>query len=61
MDIDTGENIDSVDTVVDPDHDECIIITKQLTVRRNYNITVHASNNAGSATSYKSISKHKIT
>ena len=57
MDLDTGETIAGVDTFVD--HNEStIFITQPLTVRRHYNITVHASNSAGSATSYTTISKN---
>ena len=51
VDLDTGETI----TVVD--HDECTFITRQLMIKRHYNITIHASNGAGSATSYTTISK----
>ena len=57
MDLDTGETIAGVDTVVD--HDESTtFVTQPLTVRRHYNITVHASNSAGSATSYATTSEH---
>ena len=57
MDLDTGEIIAGVDTSVD--HNESTtFITQPLTVRRHYNVTVNASNSAGSATSYTIISKH---
>ena len=57
MDLDTGKTIADVDR--DVVHDEStIIITQPLTVRRHYNITVHANNSAGSATSYTIISEH---
>ena len=57
MNLDTGETIAGVDT--DVVHNEStIFITLPLTVRRHYNITVHASNSAGSATSYTVISKN---
>ena len=55
MDIDTGRIIDGSST--DVDHEKNTFTTRQLTIRRRYNTTVHASNSAGSATSYITISK----
>ena len=56
MDLDTGK----ITTLGDEEltiAENNIITTEQLRVNRHYNITVNASNSAGSATSYVAISE----
>ena len=58
MDLDTEEIITLGDgDLTTAENNITFITTEQLSVNRHYNVTVRASNSAGSTTSYVTISK----
>ena len=57
MDLDTGEIITLGDEELTTAGNNITFTTKQLRDNRRYNVTVRASNSAGSTTSYVTISE----
>ena len=57
MDLDTGEMITLREGELTIADNNITLTTEQLRVNRLYNVTVRASNKAGSTTSYVAISK----
>ena len=57
VDLDTGEIITLGDEELTTEENNITFTTEQLRVNRCYNVTIGASNSAGSTTSYVTISK----